>query len=202
MEMHPRASDDVHVESSASQLSFNPKNGFYDVVHTSELKKIRSDIVISSKLKFSFPESFNSDTLSSRDLDTLNSLDVCDGSEMPNCLQDGSVPLIAPYPPGSLSSQDGLFQSPDINLNHGNSNLRPPDTFHSTQCIPSMSPGAAALLEKCKPLMKDHYCVDEICYILSISHEEFYKMVRENEKQFFFYYCARNLSLVLSGYTM
>ena len=49
------------------------------------------------------------------------------------------------------------------------------------------------LLEKCLPLMRDHYCVDEICYKLSISHDVFWKMVREFPSQLFVYYTIPNL---------
>lgn len=51
----------------------------------------------------------------------------------------------------------------------------------------------AALLEKCKPLMKDHYCVEEICYKLAISHSTFWEMVAENIKHCFVYYVVNNL---------
>ena len=48
-------------------------------------------------------------------------------------------------------------------------------------------------LEKCLPLMKYHYCVDEICYILNIPHYFFWEMVNENPKNFFVYYVASNV---------
>lgn len=51
----------------------------------------------------------------------------------------------------------------------------------------------SALLEKCIPLMKDHYCVDEICHILNTSHDDFYDMVRDNTKHFFIYYVVQNV---------
>lgn len=51
----------------------------------------------------------------------------------------------------------------------------------------------ALLLEKCLPLMKDHYCVDEICYLLSVPHSAFWEMVSENPGQFQLYYVVANL---------
>lgn len=51
----------------------------------------------------------------------------------------------------------------------------------------------AQLLEKCQSLMKDHYCVDEICYLLSISHSMFWEMVSELPGQFQLYYVVANL---------
>lgn len=50
----------------------------------------------------------------------------------------------------------------------------------------------SALLEKCIPLMRDHYCVDEICYLLSISHSTFWDMVNETPKQFQIFYVVSN----------
>lgn len=52
--------------------------------------------------------------------------------------------------------------------------------------------GGRELLEKCLPLMRDHYCVDEMCYKLSISHDVFWKMVQEFPSQFFMYYIIPN----------
>lgn len=49
------------------------------------------------------------------------------------------------------------------------------------------------LLEKCKPLMKDHYCVEEICYKLAIAECTFWDMVREDPKHFYVYYVVSNL---------
>lgn len=49
------------------------------------------------------------------------------------------------------------------------------------------------LLEKCKPLMKDHYCVEEICYKLAISESTFWDMVQEDPKHFYVYYVVSNL---------
>ncbi|CBK23563.2 uncharacterized protein [Blastocystis hominis] len=49
------------------------------------------------------------------------------------------------------------------------------------------------LLEKCKPLMKDHYCVEEICYKLAIPECTFWDMVREDPKHFYVYYVVSNL---------
>ena len=53
--------------------------------------------------------------------------------------------------------------------------------------------GRRELLEKCLPLMRDHYCMDEICYKLSISHDVFWKMVQEFSSQLFMYYIIPNL---------
>ena len=53
--------------------------------------------------------------------------------------------------------------------------------------------GGRDLLEKCLPLMRDHYCVDEICYKLSITQDVFWKMVQEFSSQLFMYYIIPNL---------
>ena len=57
----------------------------------------------------------------------------------------------------------------------------------------STSPWNTGILEKCTSLMKDHYCVDEICYLLNIPHSLFYDIVNENSKKIILYYVVRDL---------
>ena len=49
------------------------------------------------------------------------------------------------------------------------------------------------LFARCLPLMKDHYCVDEICYKLGISHASFWRMVEDLPDHFCVFYVIPDL---------
>ena len=49
------------------------------------------------------------------------------------------------------------------------------------------------LFARCLPLMKDHYCADEICYKLGISHASFWRMVDDFSDHFCVYYVIPDL---------
>ena len=49
------------------------------------------------------------------------------------------------------------------------------------------------LFARCLPLMKDHYCVDEICYKLDISHASFWRMVEDLSDHFCVFYVIPDL---------
>ena len=61
------------------------------------------------------------------------------------------------------------------------------------QWIESKNGKSKEILEKCIPLMKDHYCIDEICYKLHIPHALFWRMIRDNHNRCYVYYAIPNL---------
>lgn len=61
------------------------------------------------------------------------------------------------------------------------------------QWIESKNGKSKEIFEKCIPLMNDHYCIDEICYKLHISHALIWRLIRDNHTRCYVYYVIPNL---------
>lgn len=108
------------------------------------------------------------------------------------------------YYPFSFLSVDSMNEHPESYSSYARVSPDHFDHYHmwksksgSCSSIPSIPTKAenksskhSALLEKCIPFMNQHYCVDEICYKLQISHSIFVEMVKENPRKFFTFYVA------------
>lgn len=131
-----------------------------------------------------------------------DSITEMDGSPIDS--QFSTILKNSSYYPLSFLSIDDMNEHPESYSFYQRVSLDHFDHYHmwksksgSCSSIPSIptkyeiKAKHSALLAKCEQKMKEHYCVDEICYILHISHSTFHEMVMQNPRKFLFFYVAR-----------